>query len=99
MRALPPLWLLVVLGCDPEPCEGSRDLAATPLGLELTAGEHPTGWGDGQCFLCHQAFATHLEPCTSVDGVDLRGIYDAAAEGDPAICVTCHGDNGTAAAQ
>lgn len=80
------LWLL---GCSVDPCDEVIDLSETPLGLDLTEEEHP-GWGNAECFQCHQAWRIHANSC--VDGVDISGI-DPDVD-DTRSCSECHGENG-----
>lgn len=87
-------WLLLLLGCgDDDPCAGRRDLATSPAGLDLTEGEHPSGWGRTECFQCHQAWDIHAEDC--VDAVPVA--MEPFEVSDPEACVACHGANGVAA--
>ncbi|HJN73466.1 MAG TPA: hypothetical protein QGF58_05985 [Myxococcota bacterium] len=86
--------LLLLLACgDPDPCAGTRDLTRSPAALTLTAEEHGVGWGQEQCFQCHQAWNIHSQDC--IGGVEVEEI-EADPE-DPSTCVPCHGDNGVEA--
>ncbi|MFZ5480894.1 MAG: hypothetical protein ACOZNI_29305 [Myxococcota bacterium] len=84
--------LLAACGSD-DPCEGVRDLTASPMGLELTEAEHPSGWGRTECFQCHQAWKVHADDCLDEVAFD-GGKIEAEA---PAGCVACHGHNGVEA--
>jgi hypothetical protein len=81
-------WLI---GCgDEDPCASRRDLSASPAGLTLVEAEHPTGWGQADCYQCHQRWTIHAEDC--LDGIAVQG-DDIAAE-TIADCAACHGTNG-----
>ncbi|MDP2310688.1 MAG: hypothetical protein Q8P18_32020 [Pseudomonadota bacterium] len=72
----------------PDPCAGTRDLANSPAGLALTEPEHPSGWGSGECFQCHQRWSVHREDC--IDDVAVGTIEAGGLE----TCAACHGANG-----
>ena len=84
--------LLAACGAE-DPCAERRDLTMTPGGLDLTAEEHPTGWGHSDCFLCHQRWKVHSDDC--IDGVAIDTAAIVAETGED--CVACHGANGVAA--
>lgn len=86
------LLLLLACGGPADPCADRRDLAASPAGLDLTAEEHPTGWGHADCFLCHQRWTVHVEDCIDGVAVDVDALEVETVEG----CVACHGANGVA---
>ncbi len=92
-----PLMLLCACGTD-DPCEGLRDLATSPGGLTLTEAEHALGWGQSDCFQCHQAFKIHRADCSSFDDsggfIDLAAVAELADPADTTSCVPCHGSNG-----
>lgn len=80
------LWLLA---CEAEdPCASRRDLTTSPAGLDLTEEEHPAGWGQADCFQCHQRWDIHREDC--IEGVKL----DTEALESVDECSSCHGWNG-----
>lgn len=84
-------WL-VMLACGPsDPCT-SGSMLDGPGGLELTEEEHPSGWGQGECFACHAAAVTHRTGCTP--GVDLAAVREQVDEEGASSCAVCHGDNG-----
>lgn len=88
------LLLLALFACgSDDPCAGRRDLSDSPAGLDLTAEEHPDGWGRADCFQCHQRWTIHTTSC--IEGVQLDTA--AFADADEASCVACHGANGVAA--
>lgn len=85
------MWLFLLLACgDDDPCAGKRDLALSPAGLDLVEAEHPVGWGQTECFQCHQAWDIHAEDC--VDGV--RVVPERIEADTVEECVACHGANG-----
>lgn len=105
-RALPGLaatgLALFLAACGaPGPCEGVRDLATSPDGLRLAQEEHQAGWGQTDCFQCHQAWALHREACSSFadtgQAVDLAEIAEQVDPRDSSSCVPCHGANGVPA--
>jgi len=65
------------------------------MGLELTPEEHRVGWGNDQCFQCHQVWVIHAEDCLAVDGADPVAVNDEIDPEDPNSCVACHGTNGS----
>lgn len=84
------LLLTLLAGCSTDPCAGTRDLANSPDGLQLTEVEHPVGWGHTDCFQCHQRWKLHADSC--IVGVDVHG--DEIQPETTADCVECHGWNG-----
>lgn len=88
------LAIVLLAGCPPEdPCAGTRDLATSPSGLELTESEHP-GWGRHECFQCHAVTAFHAHDCFSGADIDVAALGDHIDPDDPSTCTTCHGTNG-----
>ena len=81
-------------GACGDPCAGYRDLLASPGGLALTESEHPTGWGQAECFQCHVTATLHESACGG-EGVDLAEVRARVDPEDPTTCVPCHGDNGS----
>lgn len=91
------LALLALAACaDPDPCDGVRDLLASPAALVLTEAEHP-GWGRETCFQCHHIARIHRSECLEGAEVDLERIRALADPEDPTTCVPCHGSNGVPA--
>lgn len=92
---------LLAVGCgEPDPCDGRRDLATSPDGLRLAESEHEAGWGQTDCFQCHQVFEIHRSVCSSFTDtglIDLTEVVARTDPGDTSTCVTCHGWNGVAA--
>jgi hypothetical protein len=86
--------LLLLVACSTsDPCRGVRDLATSPGGLDLAQSEHP-GWGQDDCFQCHQAWRIHRADCLSGADVDAAEIAARGDTHDPSTCVDCHGSNG-----
>ena len=89
------VMLLLLLGCGPrQPCDGVRDLGGSPSSLELEAEEHRTGWGNDQCFQCHQVWTIHQQDCVDGVAVDVAAIAEVIDVTEPRTCVPCHGANG-----
>jgi hypothetical protein len=61
-------------------------------GLQVTAAEHPDGWGQADCAECHDLAALHQRGCT--DAFDPEFLAGRVAEDGLASCSGCHGDNG-----
>ncbi len=94
MRVLLAMSLVLVTGCG-DPCDDVRDLTKSPAGIELTRSEHPAGWGNEQCFQCHQTWNIHQSRCVAVDNIDVPAINDRLIDvEDPEECMSCHGNNG-----
>ena len=72
------LWLLA---CAQDPCAGTEDMTTSPAGLELTAEEHDIGWGETECFLCHQAWTIHAQDCVDGVRIDVAAIDAPEAAG------------------
>ena len=84
--------LVALVGCVDPPCEGS--MLDGSGGLLVTPEEHPTGWGQADCLVCHATTATHRRDCTP--GVDLAAVRSQVAVEGVASCAGCHGDGGVA---
>jgi hypothetical protein len=94
MRTIGLGLLLLLAGCPPaDPCTRIRDLATSPAGLDLTQDEHP-GWGQTECFQCHQIVNIHRYDCFSAADIDVAAIRDLIDPEDTSTCVPCHGANG-----
>jgi len=88
------VWVMLV-GCGTEdPCGDRVDPSTTPGGLELTQSEHSLGWGDAECFQCHQSWQIHVVQC--MERVDVEEISVQVDVADTESCVSCHGANGVA---
>jgi hypothetical protein len=81
------LVLLAGCGVEDDECAGVRDLTHSAAGLELTAEEHPAGWGRPACFQCHPAWTVHNADCIEGVAVDVEAL-------EAEDCVACHGTNG-----
>ena len=90
-------WLLVglwLVGCGPsDPCAGWHDALEGDDGLDLTADEHGPGWGQTECFQCHQAWNIHPVDC--IDDSWIPFIDETTDVEDTLSCTACHGMNGT----
>lgn len=86
------LPLLLLTGCGEDPCPYGS-LLDSEAGLALTEEEHPTGWGQGDCWSCHVQATLHRSGCSP--DVDLAAIR-AEVERHPRSCADCHGSNGVA---
>ncbi|MEM4658550.1 MAG: hypothetical protein QXX77_09050 [Candidatus Methanosuratincola sp.] len=100
MRLLYLLIALVVMGVAG--CAGGDDegqdfgnLFDSPEGVVLTEEEHPTGWGRGDCFLCHPQEEIHQQNRTDFPGVlPIEDIQELVIRDGLRSCVICHGNNG-----
>lgn len=95
-RPLAPLGLLVALGlltaCGPvEPCANGSMLDGAG-GLALEQEEHALGWGQADCWQCHNEAVLHRSGCTP--GVDLAAVQERVETEGLASCAECHGANG-----
>ena len=91
--------LLVVAACGSDggvTSENYGNLLASPEGLIVTQGEHPTGWGRPECFACHEIRNMHTVNRTGLpdNEVDLAGIQAIIRNQGVASCRQCHGTNG-----
>lgn len=88
------LAALLAAGCGPaEPCVGWHDTLDGASGLVVTEAEHGPGWGQTECFQCHQIWAIHPADCVEEGWLDL--IDQAVDPDDTHSCTSCHGMNGT----
>lgn len=88
--------LLFFAGCgdvDPSLGENFGNILQTAAGLTLTEGEHTIGWGESNCFLCHQADNIHRTDRTG-GTVDVVAIQDQVRDEGVSSCSICHGTNG-----
>ena len=93
------LVLVVVSGCGSDAGPQSEDygnVLASPGGLIVLEGEHPSGWGRPGCFGCHNVNNMHQVNRTGLpdDEVDLPGIRAIIQSGQETSCPMCHGSNG-----
>jgi len=91
--------ILTVAACGSpsEPMsEDYGNLLASPEGLIVTLGEHPTGWMRSDCFGCHNVNNIHQVNRTGLpDAVaDLAGVRAIVNNQGEGSCPFCHGDNG-----
>ena len=91
VRAASLLILALGAGCEAVPCPRGSMLESDG-GLIVTEAEHPTGWGEADCTLCHVPATLHDQGCTP--DVDLAEIDAMVEEEGVDACATCHGDNG-----
>lgn len=56
---------------------------------------HQVGWGQGNCFLCHNTNNIHQVDLIKNIAVDLEGIQKIIAEEGEDSCYSCHGTMGT----
>lgn len=90
-------FMFLLSACaDPDPCASMRDISLSAASLSLTRNEHP-GWGNTECFQCHQRFSIHQNDCTAVAEVDAAAIDAMIDPADTTTCIQCHGSNGVAA--
>ena len=90
------LFLVLLLpACqEDDPCAGVRDIFQSPRGLTLTREEHVLGWGQTECFQCHQLWSIHVSPCTAILGDSAGDINAGIDPEDTTTCISCHGTNG-----
>ena len=89
------LLAIAAVGCgSPDPCDLVRDQLRTDQVFVLTAAEHAVGWGDDQCFACHQTINIHNDDCIDAVSVDLEAIRELSDPTDVTSCASCHGANG-----
>ena len=74
--------------------EDHGDLLTSDSGLILTQEEHEIGWGEADCFLCHNADNIHLVNRTSSTVIDIEAIQAEVDTNGLISCATCHGTNG-----
>lgn len=91
------LPLLALAACgDFEASEGENygDILATVQGLTLTEEEHGIGWGEANCFLCHQADNIHRTDRSAGGILDVAAIRQQIRDEGVSACSGCHGTNG-----
>jgi hypothetical protein len=88
--------LVAVLGCGKGNDDGEDfgNLIASAQGTQLTRAEHPTGWGQKECFLCHPVDEIHKVDRSGTGTLPLEDIRRLVARDGLASCRLCHGDNG-----
>ncbi|MDP2600908.1 MAG: hypothetical protein Q8P84_09300 [Deltaproteobacteria bacterium] len=87
---------LVLSGCGGDAFNEGEDygnLLDTPGGLTLNQSEHPLGWGDANCTICHNLENIHLVNRTGTS-IDIVAIHDRAISEGISGCAACHGNNG-----
>lgn len=90
---LPILFLFAACGSSPvNEGENFGNLLNTSGGLVLTQAEHPTGWGESECTLCHNLENIHLVDRTGV--TDITAVHNQAISEGITGCAACHGTNG-----
>lgn len=86
------MLLIHLLACAvADPCPAGSMLDGDE-GLVVTEAEHGTGWGQAECFECHQVDTLHRTGCTP--DVDLEAIQAEVDASGIGSCAACHGDNG-----
>ena len=70
------------------------NLIASAQGTQLTRAEHPTGWGQTQCFLCHPVDEIHKVDRSGTGTLPLEDIRRLVDRDRLTSCHLCHGDNG-----
>lgn len=91
------LFFFFAIGCGSfEVSEGEDhgNVVNTAQGLVLTEGEHTLGWGEANCFLCHQADNIHRVNRTGLATVNVTEIQQTVLDEGLASCDNCHGTNG-----
>jgi len=91
------LLFLIVTGCGSDgdlDSENYGNLLASPAGLIVVEGEHPSGWGRPDCFTCHEMRNMHLVNRTGIPDLDLAAIRALIRDQGEDSCVQCHGTNG-----
>lgn len=97
MKKLFLVFFLILFGCGSvadDSGENFGNILDSPSGLVLTEEEHVYGWGRSDCLMCHNINNIHLENRTDTD-IDVEAIQDTVAEEGEAVCMNCHGSNGT----
>lgn len=87
---------MILLACGTDNTLGGEDhgnLATSDEGITLTQDEHPIGWGEADCFFCHNMENIHQTDRTGT-GLNLEGIRELTQDEGLASCATCHGTNG-----
>jgi hypothetical protein len=82
-------------------CGGGNDdgqdlgnLLETAQGTQLTAEEHPTGFGRSECFTCHPIEELHRTDHSGTGVLPLEDIRRLVERERLDSCSLCHGDNG-----
>lgn len=91
------LVFLLFAGCGSFEVSDGEDhgnILNTALGLVLTQEEHAIGWGESNCFLCHQADNIHQINRTGLDSVNVATIQSTVLKEGLSSCDDCHGTNG-----
>ena len=56
----------------------------------LTQAEHPIGWGQNDCFMCHYIENIHREDRDGTGAIDIEIVRERAETEGLAGCVRCH---------
>jgi hypothetical protein len=75
-----------------EPYEVQQNIVNTGT-LTIEEANHPTGWGQKQCFMCHQKDGIHVVDRLDGVNVDLETIRASVDLNGEKACVACHGAN------
>jgi len=59
-------------------------------GMILTQAEHPIGWGQNDCFMCHYIENIHREDRDGTGAIDIEIVRERAETEGLAGCVRCH---------
>ena len=73
--------------------EDHGNIVAGALGAILTQTDHPSGWGEANCFLCHNKDNIH-QTDRSGTGLNLEAIRSLTETDGLESCSGCHGTNG-----
>lgn len=90
------LAFVCIVGCGSDNTltgEDHGNLAVGESGLILTQTEHEEGWGEANCFFCHNMANIHQTDRTGT-GLNLEAIRTLTEEEGLDSCVDCHGTNG-----
>lgn len=73
--------------------EDHGNIVAGSLGAVITQDEHVTGWGEANCFACHNTVSMH-QTDRSGTGLNMAAIRQLTVDDGLESCVGCHGTNG-----
>ncbi len=60
----------------------------------ITERTHPNGWGNFECYLCHNENNIHMVDRIESMNIDLESIKAVVGANGLSSCKTCHGTNG-----
>jgi len=88
--------IAAVIGCGKGNDDGEDfgNLIGSAQGPQLTRAEHPTGWGQTECFLCHPVDEIHKVVGSGTGTLPLADIRRLVDRDGLTSCRQCHGDNG-----